>query len=122
MSNIVTAATVRSFFNADAKRVARLPEAARVSVQPGARGRLHAEVIKAYNKGRKADKKYVTGATNTAKAAQKDANRKARADLLSKGIPVGSRGPLPGTVKPKATKPKATKPKATKPKATEPKG
>ena len=65
----VTAATVREFFRADEKRVARLKsDEARHTVHKGARGRLHPEVIAAYNKGRKPERQYALGAGKVAKA------------------------------------------------------
>ena len=86
---VVTAAVVREFYRADAKRIARLaPEAAK-TVAKGARGRLHPEVIKGYNKGRKADRQYVLG-SSTSVAQQHKATRAA---LVEKGL-AGKRGRL----------------------------
>lgn len=86
----VTAATVREFFRADEKRMARLPEAAQVTVAKGARGRLHPEVIAEFNKRRKADRRYEVGASG-AVVAERKAQRKA---LAESGVAVGKRGPL----------------------------
>lgn len=86
---VVTAAVVREFYRADAKRTARLtPEAAK-TVAKGARGRLHPEVIKGYNKGRKADRQYVLGASGEV-AEQRKATRAA---LVEQGL-TGKRGSL----------------------------
>lgn len=99
MSKHITAATVREFLR-DEKRFAGLSEAAQRTVREGARGRLHPDAIKAYNKGRKADRRYVLGAGKAVKAEAK-AKREA---LRAQGVAVGSRGPLP---KVKAEQPKA---------------
>lgn len=65
----VTARTVREFFAADPKRAERLKtDKARHTVAEGARGRLHPEVIAAFNKGRKPERQYVLGVGVKAKA------------------------------------------------------
>lgn len=93
----VTAAALRSFFNADAKRLATLSPAARKTVEfdsegRAPKGRIHAEAVKVHNQRRKVQ--YVTGttkeATNTAKAEAKAAREAA----LAAGVTVGKRGPL----------------------------
>lgn len=86
----VTAAVVREFFRADEKRMARIPEAAQATVAKGARGRLHPEAISEFNKRRKADRRYVLGASTEAVKARQ-AQRKALTDA---GVAVGKRGPL----------------------------
>ena len=53
------------------------------------RGNLSQSVIDQYNKGKRADKRYVRGNTKTAKAAR-DAQR---ATLVAAGV-AGKRGPL----------------------------
>lgn len=90
MSKVITASTVRNYFREDAKRMESLPEAARASVAEGARGRLHPEVIKAYNVKRAKARRYTEGANAKVKG-QAEANRKALAEA---GIKVGGRGPL----------------------------
>lgn len=84
-----TAAQVRAFVSSNEKMLAGLSDAARHTVSN--RGRLHAEVIKAYNKGVKPEKQYVlgnSGRSQSAKAAQ-------RALAVEKGLAkAGSRGPL----------------------------
>lgn len=87
--SVVTAAEVREFYRADAKRMSRLSDAAKVTVAEGARGRLHPEVVADHNKARRT-RQYVTGASKAAKAA-KAAQRDA---LVEKGFAVGKRGPL----------------------------
>lgn len=83
----VTAATVRSFFRGNEKRFAALSDEAKVTVEEGARGRLHPEAIKSFNKGRK--NRYELGATAQVAKARKEA----RAALVEKGL-AGTRGPL----------------------------
>ena len=83
----VTASTVREFFRNNEKRFASLSEAAQTTVAEGARGRLHPEVIKSFNKGRK--NRYELGATS----AVAQAKRAQRAELVEKGL-AGKRGPL----------------------------
>jgi hypothetical protein len=90
-----TAADVRALFREDEKRMAALPEAAQATVKAGARGRLHPDAIKAFNKGRKAHRRYVLGASSAAKAQVK-AQREA---LVKAGVPVGKRGPLNAAAK-----------------------
>lgn len=94
MSKIVTAAEVRTALRTSGK-AASLSEAAQATVAEGARGRLHPEAIKAFNKGRKAHRRYVLGAGSQVKA-QAVAARAAAAEA---GIPVGKRGPLPKAAK-----------------------
>lgn len=90
----VTAATVREFFRADEKRVARLKsDEARHTVREGARGRLHPEVIAAYNKGRKPERQYALGAGKAVKAQAQER----RAAAIAMGA--GKRGPLPAHVR-----------------------
>jgi hypothetical protein len=110
--NTVTAADLRAYFNADAKRLAVLSPEARKTVEFNAegkapRGRIHAEAVKVHNQRRKVQ--YVTGATKAAVASQKEAATKAREAARKAGLPVGNRGPLSakaqaaaGIAKPKA--------------------
>lgn len=90
-----TAADVRALFRNDEKRLAALSPEAAATVQAGARGRLHPEAIKAFNKGRKAHRRYVLGATK-ASVAQRKAQREA---LVKAGVEVGKRGPLNAAAK-----------------------
>lgn len=91
--SIVTAADVRAFLAAEPKRLERLSPEARKTVEPGARGRLHPQAIKVYNKGRKPERQYVLGAGK----AQREAARALRAQAVEAGA--GARGPLPKAVK-----------------------
>lgn len=83
----VTAATVRSFFRGNEKRLHALSPEAQATVAEGARGRLHPEAVKSFNRGRK--NRYELGATAEVAAARKAA----RAVLVEKGL-AGTRGPL----------------------------
>lgn len=97
----VVAGTVRDYFRVDAKRMDRLSPEAQATVKPGARGRLHPQAIKAFNAKRKADRRYVLGATkvaNTVKAEQ-------RASLRAQGL-AGERGPLSKAAKAALAQPK----------------
>lgn len=85
-----TAADVRALFRSNAARLDRLSPEAQATVREGARGRLHPEAIKEFNKGRKAHRRYVLGASGAAKAQAK-AQREA---LVKAGVAVGKRGPL----------------------------
>lgn len=85
-----TAADVRSLFRSNPARFDRLTPAAQATVAEGARGRLHPQAVKEFNKGRKAHRQYVLGAT-TAATTERKAKREA---LRSAGVAVGKRGPL----------------------------
>lgn len=85
-----TAAVVRDTFRSNEKRMARLSPEAQKTVAPGARGRLHPEVIANFNRGRKPANRYELGATK----ASVDAKAAARAKAASAGVKVGKRGPL----------------------------
>lgn len=85
-----TAATVREYFRADSKRMESLSPEAQHTVENGARGRLHPDAIKRFNKGRKPGRQYVLGATK----ASVDARHADRAAAAKAGVPVGQRGPL----------------------------
>lgn len=89
MTNLkpVLASTVRAYFLADEKRLARLTEAEQVSVK--GRGTLAGGVVNKYNKGRKPERQYVTGATK----ANAEAVKAQRAALVDAGL-AGKRGPL----------------------------
>lgn len=94
MSN-ATAALVRAFYNDEKKGAARTASLTDPTcVKPGARGRLSPEAIAGYNKGKPAARRYVSGATKVAVAAQKDAAKAAREAAQTAGLPVGKRGPL----------------------------
>lgn len=103
----VTAANVRSHFQDSAKALANLPEAAQSTVVKGARGRLHPEVIAAFNKGKAPSKRYVEGTPRTVvlnyKRVTKSGSRTKsvalpesaiRALAVEAGAEVGLRGPL----------------------------
>lgn len=90
MTNAVTAATVRDYFRAGAKRMGRLSPEAQATVKDGARGRLHAQAIKEFNSKRKPHRRYVLGATK-AETARREQERLA---LRKAGVAVGQRGPL----------------------------
>lgn len=90
-----TASDVRKFYADPTKGAARVaalkhPE----SVLPGARGRLHPEVIAGYNKGKPEARRYVTGSTLAANAKAKAEAEALRAQAVKAGLTVGSRGPL----------------------------
>ncbi len=89
----VTAREVRAYFAADPKRVEALPEAARVSVAEGARGRIHPAAVALHNKRRKVA--YSTGATKVSVARAKVAAAALRTQAAAAGFTVGDRGPLP---------------------------
>lgn len=97
--SIVTARTVRDTIRANAKVMASLSEEARKTVEPGARGRLHADVVKAYNKPRRGDRRYVLGAGKVAKAKVQTDRQHAAEVAAEKGIPMPKRGPLPKALK-----------------------
>lgn len=78
----ITAATVRAYFAERPERVATLSEAAQHTLREGARGRLHPEVVKAYNAKRKQDLRYVLGATKAAAASRASQ----RAALVEQGL------------------------------------
>lgn len=92
-TTIVTAAEVRAFVNADAKRLAALSPEAQVTVAKGARGRLHPEVVALHNQRRRT-RQYVTGATKEATAKAEAAAKALREAAVQAGQPVGKRGPL----------------------------
>lgn len=87
-----TAADVRKFAAENPTRFAKVSDKGLHTVRPGARGRLHPEVIAAYNKGRKADRQYVLGRGKEVKA-EADA-RRAKAVALG----AGKRGPIKADV------------------------
>ena len=96
-----TASDVREFFRADEKRIARLKtDKARHTVADGARGRLHPEVIAAYNKGRKPERQYVLGVGKV---------RKAEAAALREKVVAaggGKRGPIDKSLRETLAQPK----------------
>ncbi len=94
MSKTVTAHDVRAWFTDE--RVAALPEAARKCLSPTARGRLHPDVIKAFNAKRRKDSRYSSGNSNAVKAAAKAEAAALRALAVEQGVvKVGQVGPLP---------------------------
>lgn len=92
----VTAAALRSFFNADPKRLAALSPEARKTVEyvdgKAPKGRLHREAVEVHNKRRKVQ--YVTGATKDATGEARAQALTARVQAFEKGLAVGRRGPL----------------------------
>jgi hypothetical protein len=103
----VTAGDVREHFRSNAKAMAALPEAAQHTLREGARGRLHPEVIAAFNKGKSPSKRYNEGTPRTValtyKRVTKSGSRakqvalpesQIRALAAEAGFPVGARGPL----------------------------
>lgn len=97
----ITAREVRAFFAQDEKRVARLKsDKARHTVAKGARGRLHPEVIAAYNRGRKPERQYVLGAGKAVKAEAVAL----RAKVVAAGG--GKRGPIAKAVRETLAQPK----------------
>lgn len=98
----VTPAMVRAFYNDPkhgAKRTEGLPESARKSVQPGARGRIAPQARAGYNKGKPSGRHYVEGVQRTAALAKVSAAKALRAKALEAGIPVNAKGPLPKAAK-----------------------
>lgn len=63
-----TAADVRKFAAESPNKFAGLTPEALHTLRPGARGRLHPTVIKAFNKGRKPERQYVLGRGKEVKA------------------------------------------------------
>lgn len=94
----VTAADVRAFFQADAKRLAVLSPEARKTVEQGARGRLHAEAVEVHNKRRRT-RTYTLGASTVAAEAAKAEAAALRVAAAEAGVTVGKRGPLPKAAK-----------------------
>lgn len=90
-----TAADVRALFRTNETRLARLSEAAQATVREGARGRLHPDAVKEFNKGRKPNRRYALGNSGAAVAERKAA----RQALVKAGVPVGKRGPLNAAAK-----------------------
>lgn len=84
-----TLAQVREFYRARPERVARLSERAQHTLAEGARGRVPAEVVSDYNRGRKPERQYVVGVGVKAKAEAAEQ----RAALREQGL-AGTRGPL----------------------------
>lgn len=84
-----TAADVRGFYRSNSARMSALSPEAQHTLAEGARGRLHAEVIKGYNKGRKPERQYVLGVGNVVKAER----AATRAQAVEAGL-TGKRGPL----------------------------
>lgn len=92
MAKTVTASTVRAYFRENTARVtkANLSDAAKHTLREGARGRLHPEVIEAYNKKRRTESRYALGANAKVKS-EREAQRQR---LIDAGVEVGKRGPL----------------------------
>ena len=93
----VTARDLRTYFNADPKRLARLSDAARKTVEAVdgkfPKGRVSPEAVKDHNKHRKVQ--YVSGATAQARDAAKTEAAALREAARQAGHTVGKRGPLP---------------------------
>jgi hypothetical protein len=94
----IVAADVRTYFNANPKRLARLSPEARKTVEAVdgkfPKGRLHPQAIKENNSSRPT-RQYVPGATAAAKAAR-DANQKA----LRAAVGAKPKGPIPKAARP----------------------
>ena len=97
MSKPVTAAFVRQSLRNSPKRTASLTEAEVASLAEGVRGVLPGNVVKAFNKGRPAHRRYVNGASKALAVAARNDAQEARDALRAKGVAVGARGPLPGS-------------------------
>jgi hypothetical protein len=82
-----TASTVRQALREPSKFSTLSPEA-QATVREGARGRLHPDAIKAFNRGRKANRRYVLGVGISNKAQA----QAARAAYIAAGG--GARGPM----------------------------
>lgn len=96
-----TASDLRAFFRANPERVAKFKsEAAAKTIAEGARGRLHPEVIAAYNKGRKPERQYVLGVGSVVKAEAATL----RAQVVAAGG--GKRGPIAKSVRESLAQPK----------------
>jgi hypothetical protein len=87
MSKVITPATVRSFVAARPALVAKLSPEAQANLT--SRGRVHGEVIHAFNVKRSKDKRYVEGMGRQA-AAQRKAQRAADVAAGKAGL----RGPV----------------------------
>lgn len=94
----VTAAVVRQYFAENPAKAADLSDQARKTVQVGQRGRLSPDAIKAFNKGRKPNRRYVVGVSRTAALARQAEVTALREAAASQGIVVKSRGRLPKAV------------------------
>lgn len=90
----VTAADVRAYFRADAKRMAALSEEAAKTVQENARGSISPEAIEVHNKRRRSAQ-YVPGNSKAAVTKAKADAEALREQARKAGFPVGARGPLP---------------------------
>lgn len=95
----ITAALVRETLRSNPTKAAGLSPEALHTIAEGARGNLHAEAIAAFNKGRKADRRYVRGASKTVTAKAKADAAALRAKAVASGVDVGARGPLPEAAK-----------------------
>lgn len=94
-----TAAQVRAAVKANPALVESLSEKARHTLD--SRGRMHGEVIAAYNKGKRAEKRYSLGNTASAKAQ----TAAARAKAVEAGL-TGTRGPLSRAARESLSQPK----------------
>lgn len=90
----VTTREVRDFYQAKPERMARLSPEARKTVEPGARGSLHPEVIADHNRVRRTVT-YTPGATKVAAAESKARAKALRDAAQAAGFQVGRRGRLP---------------------------
>jgi hypothetical protein len=95
---LVSATDLREYFNADPKRLAKLSERARKSVERVdgrfPKGRVNPEAIKVHNKNRKTVE-YRPGATAELRDQAKADAKALRESLAAAGVQVGTRGPLP---------------------------
>lgn len=92
-----TASDVRSMFQSNPARMARLSLAAQRTVVPGARGKIHPDAIREDSRGRKAEHRYVPGATKAVTTAAKADAAAVRAAAAKAGH-TAKVGPIPKAV------------------------
>jgi hypothetical protein len=94
---LVSATAVREYFNADPKRLSKLSDKARKTVEKVdgrfPKGRLSPEAIKYHNKNRKGVE-YAPGATARLRDEAKAEAKRLREAAAEAGVAVGGRGPL----------------------------
>lgn len=95
----VTAAYLRSDLRSKPNRTKGLSDAALATIAEGARGKVHPDAVRAFNKGRPAHRHYVVGATKAVTATAKAQAAAKREALAEAGVAVGKRGPLPKAAK-----------------------
>lgn len=96
-----TAADVREFARTSSnKAFANLSADAKHTLREGARGRLHPDVIAAFNRGRKPERQYVLGVGKVKKAEAVALREQAVA------LGAGRRGPIKASVREALAQPK----------------